>query len=66
MYGFLNGGSKLYADYVAAGCIGPAPREWPDSADRWVERTHAPPAHPHPGRAWCSLCIPKDPMIARV
>jgi hypothetical protein len=23
-----------FADYVAAGCIGPEPREWPDSADR--------------------------------
>ena len=72
-----------YADYVAAGCIGPAPREWPDRADPWVERTHrrwcpleyehptwrnayVPQSHPHPGRAWCSLCTPKDPMIARV
>ena len=36
-----------YADYVAAGCIGPEPREWPDSADPWItERTH---------RRWCPL-----------
>ena len=71
------------ADYVAAGCIGPEPREWPDSADPWIERTHrrwcplehehpgwrnayVPQAHPHPGRCWCNLCIPGDPMIARV
>ena len=72
-----------FADYVAAGCIGPEPREWPDSADPWIERTHrrwcplehehpgwrnayVPQAHPHPGRCWCNLCIPGDPMIARV
>ena len=36
-----------FADYVAAGCIGPEPREWPDSADPWItERTH---------RRWCPL-----------
>ena len=33
-----------YADYVAAGCIGPEPREWPDSADPCaLDRAHAPP-----------------------
>eukprot|EP00966_Prymnesium_polylepis_P315285 7284844-Prymnesium_polylepis.1 len=36
-----------YADYVAAGCIGPEPREWPDSADPWItEAAHAPPVVP--------------------
>jgi hypothetical protein len=35
-----------YTDYVDAGCMGPAPRELPDRADPWVERTH---------RRWCPL-----------
>ena len=49
-----------FADYVAAGCIGPEPREWPDSADPWVERTHrrwCPLEYEHPG--WRNAYVPQ-------
>ena len=50
-----------FADYVAAGCIGPEPREWPDSADPWtVERTHrrwCPLEHEHP--TWRNAWVPE-------
>jgi hypothetical protein len=50
-----------YADYVAAGCIGPEPREWPESSEPWIaERTHrrwCPLEHEHP--TWRNAWVPQ-------